>query len=305
MRIVSLLPAATEIACALGLQDSLVGISFECDYPAAITHLPRVVSTAIDTRALTPRDIDAQVTALMKEGKSLYLINEELLKELRPDIILTQNLCQVCAPSGNELSHALEKLDYKPQVIFMSPHSLADIEGNIAELAAATGRKKQAKELLFEWRLRIEAVQKRTDKMRRFPRVMVMEWVDPIYCAGHWLAEMVEIAGGQDVLSRKGEDSVRIGWNEVLEWQPEVIIVAPCGYNKAQAEEQMKLLYGLPGWESVPAVRHRRVHAVDANAYLVRPGPRLADGLEMLADLFAVPAPDARKAASIGDAIRG
>jgi len=286
MRIVSLLPAATEMACALGLQDAIVGISFECDYPPAITDRPRVVSTVLDTHAMTPREVDAQVTALMQEGKSLYVIDEELLKSLRPDIILTQDLCQVCAPSGNELSKALATLDFKPKVIFMSPHCLSDIQFNLLELAAATGRTKQGEKLVLEWYRRIDAIQKRSDAARSFPRVFVMEWVDPIYCAGHWLAEMIEIAGGQDVLSRKGEDSVRIDWKEVLEWQPEVIVVAPCGYNQEQAEEQMKLLYTLPGWDTLPAVRARRVHAIDANSYLVRPGPRVIDGIELLADLF-------------------
>jgi len=290
MRIVSLLPAATEMACALGLEDSIVGISFECDTPASITNRPRAVSTTLDVHGKTPRQIDIEVTALMKEGKSLYVVDEALLKELRPDIILTQNLCQVCAPSGNDLSHALAKLDTQPQVIFMSPHSLADVEANLMELAAATGKKKQGARLLADWHKRTDKVIARVEKLRRFPRVFFMEWVDPIYCAGHWLAEMIEIAGGQDPLSRKGVDSVRIEWQDVLDWQPEVIVVAPCGYNREQAEQQLPILQSLPGWDTLPAVQAKRVYAVDGNAYFVRPGPRLIDGLEMLVKLFH-PAP--------------
>lgn len=286
MRIVSLLPAATEMACVLGLQDDIVGISFECDYPQAITGRPRVVSSVLDTAGMPPRQIDVEVAVLMQGGRSLYVIDEELLARLRPDIVLTQDLCQVCAPSGNILSEAVARLDYQPKIIFMSPHSIADIENNLMELADATGRRKKAEKIRAGWHRRIDNVRRRAENRRRFPRVFLMEWVDPIYCAGHWLAEMVEIAGGQDVLSRKGEDSVRVSWQDVLDWQPEIIVVAPCGYNKEQAEGQIKLLHTLPGWSELPAVRSGRVHAVDASAYLARPGPRVIDGLEMLADLF-------------------
>lgn len=278
-----LLPAATELACALGLEENITAISFECDFPASITDRPRMVTTTIDTRNMTPGQIDVEVTALMRDGKSLYVIDETLLKQLRPDIILTQNLCQVCAPSGNELSKALKALDYTPQVIFMSPHSLADIEDNLMELAEATGTTGKAQELIADWRKRTAAVKQRASQR---PRVFVMEWVDPVYCAGHWLAEMIDIAGGDDRFARKGVDSVRIGWEDIVAWQPEVMVVAPCGYDKAQAQKQMPLLEQRPGWRDIPAVRTGRVHPVDANAYLVRPGPRVIDGLEMLADLF-------------------
>lgn len=282
-KIVSLLPAATELACALGLEENLVGISFECDYPASITHLPRVVDVAINTRDMTPSQIDIEVTALMREGKSLYLIDDVLLKKLRPDIILTQNLCQVCAASGSELGEALKTLDYTPQVIFMSPHSLADIEGNLMELAEATGKTAEATALIAGWHRRINAIKKPALR----PRVFFMEWVDPIYCSGHWLPEMIDIAGGEDRLSRKGVDSVRTEWQRVVEWQPEIMIVAPCGYNKAEAEKQMPLLEKLPGWGDLPAVKSGRVYPVDANSYFVRPGPRVIDGIEMLAGFFS------------------
>jgi iron complex transport system substrate-binding protein len=271
------------MACALGLEEQVVGISFECDYPPSIITRPRIVNTVIKTQGMTPREIDAAVAALMRDGKSLYFIDEALLQQLHPDIILTQNLCQVCAPSGNELSHVLAKLDYQPQVIFMSPHSLADIEGNLMELAEATGVKERAEPIIAEWRNRIGTV---TSRVAKRPRAFVMEWVDPIYCSGHWLAEMIDLAGGNDKFARKGADSVRIEWKDVLDWQPEVLVVAPCGFNQQQAQAQMPLLERLPGWESLPAVVSGRVHVVDANAYLVRPGPRLIDGLEMLAGFF-------------------
>lgn len=271
------------MACALGLSDSIVAISFECDYPPHVTHHPRMVTTALETHGLTPSQIDAAVTARLKTGQSLYAIDETLLQKLRPDIILTQNLCQVCAPSGNELSHALKHLDYTPQVLFMSPHSLADVAQNLTALAAATGTSAEA--LLQNWHTRTQAVKARTAGKPR-PRVAVLEWLDPLFCAGHWLAEMIEIAGGHDPFARPGADSQRIEWQQVLDFAPEVIIAAPCGYNKEQAEAQLALLTSRPGWHSLPAVQNGRVHAVDANAYLVRPGPRLIDGLEMLEGLF-------------------
>jgi iron complex transport system substrate-binding protein len=287
MNIVSLLPAATEMVSALGLEPALKGISFECDYPRSIMDRPQVVDVSIKTKDMTPKQINVEVTALMREGGSLYVIDESLLQKLRPDIILTQNLCQVCAPSGNELSHALAKLDYKPEVIFMSPHSLSDIEGNLMELAQATGKTQFAKDVVAGWRERIDAVKKRVAKRGRRPRTFIMEWVDPIYCSGHWLPEMTDIAGGEDKLARPGVDSVRIEWKDVLEWQPEVLVVAPCGYNQQQAEGQISLLEKLPGWETLPAVKSGRVYPVDANSYFVRPGPRVIDGIEMLEKLFS------------------
>lgn len=283
MKIASLLPAATEMACALGLQENLIAISFECDHPPAITRLPRLVHTALDTHALAPSQIDEAVTARIRSGQSLYVIDETLLKSLRPDLILTQNLCQVCAPSGNELSQALKTLDYTPQILFMSPNTLADIEINIRALATATHTSPDA--LLQNWQARLTAVKSRTQNLPR-PRVAVLEWVDPLFCAGHWLAEMIEIAGGHDPFARKGEDSVRITWQQLKNSSPEVIIIAPCGYNEAQAREQLKLLESLPGWQQTPAYQSGRIHPVDANAYLVRPGPRLIEGLELLEKLF-------------------
>lgn len=286
MRIASLLPAATELACALGLDEHIVAISFECDHPPHITRHPRMVQSSLKLHGATPAQIDAAVSARLQSGHSLYWIDETLLRQLRPDIILTQNLCQVCAPSGNELSQALHALDYTPQVLFMSPQSLADIEANLRQLAALTQREAAAQRLLADWRQRRQAVQARA-AARPHPRVIVLEWLDPLFSAGHWLAEMVELAGGHDPFARKGQDSVRIHWDDVRAFAPEIIIAAPCGYNEAQAMAQLPLLERLPGWRELPAVKNGRVHAVDANAYLVRPGPRLIDGLEMLERFFA------------------
>jgi len=285
-RIVSLLPAATEMACLLGLEDSVVGISFECDYPHSITNRPRVVNAVVDTRTLTPREIEDAVNAQIRDGQSLYTVDDTLLRNLRPDIILTQDLCRVCASDGNDLANAVRNLDYSPQIIFMTPHSLADIESNLLELAEATGTTAKAKAIIADWHRRLDAVQKRVAALPRPPRIFLMEWVDPIYCSGHWLPEMTKLAGGVDKLAKPGVDSVRMEWQQIIDWQPEILVVAPCGYNKEQAAAQIPYLTTLPGWETLPAVQNGRVYPVDANAYFVRPGPRIIDGIEILADIF-------------------
>lgn len=287
-RIVSLLPAATELACALGLENQLVGISSECDYPPEIRQLPRVVSSVINSHHLSPRDIDNAVRQRAAQGQNLYLIDEDKLAALKPDLILTQDLCQVCAPSGNELAHVLKKWELAPRIVYMSPHSLADIEQNLNDLAALTDKQKRAQELITSWRRRKKSVHDLAMHLKHKPRVLVMEWVDPIYATGHWFAEMIQIAGGEDMFARPGADSQRVEWQQVLHWQPEIIVVAPCGYNQSQAESQIAILEQLPDWKMLPAVRQKRVYAVDANAYFVRPGPRVFDGLEILADLFRI-----------------
>ena len=285
-RIVSFLPSATEMACALGLGDQLVGITHECDYPPEVEGKPVVVRSVLPIEKMSQSEIDAAVTQRMRDGLSLYQVDEKLLQELAPDIILTQDLCQVCAPSGNEVTQALELLLKKPQILWLTPKSLDEIFDNLRELAQATGRMKEAQELIAAGRARLEKVAAVTRTLSHRPRVFCMEWLDPVYCSGHWMPEMVEIAGGVDALARKGADSVRIAWDEVLQWAPEVLIVTPCGFNLDKAIEQTPQLFAYPAWTDLPAVRDGRVYAVDANSYFARPGPRVVEGTELLAHLF-------------------
>lgn len=284
--IVSFLPSATEMACALGLFDQLVGITHECDYPPAIKGKPVVVRNALPIEEMNQAEIDVAVTERMRDGRSLYEVDEKLLQELAPDLILTQDLCQVCAPSGNEVSQALRLLPRQPQILWLTPNSLEQIFANLRELGEATGRIQQAEELISAGRARLEAVAAVTRNLTRRPRVFCMEWLDPVYCSGHWVPEMVKLAGGVDSLSRESADSVRIPWNKVLEWQPEVLIITPCGFNLGQVIEQARQLCAFPGWCGIPAVRDGRVYAVDANSYFARPGPRVVDGTELLAHLI-------------------
>jgi len=286
LQIVSFLPSATEMACALGLSDQLVGITHECDYPPEITGKPIVVRNALPIETMSQQQVDTAVAQRMRDGLSLYEVDEKRLQELAPDLILTQNLCQVCAPSGNEVSQAVNLLPKKPQILWLTPKSLEEIFANVRELGEATGRAKEAEELVAAGRARLEETAALTRDLSQRPRVFCMEWLDPVYCSGHWVPEMVELAGGVDALARAGEDSVRIPWDDVVRWAPEVLIVTPCGFNLDKVIEQTQQLQSYPGWSDLPAVREGRVYAVDANSYFARPGPRVVDGTELLAHLI-------------------
>src|SRR5205807_849573 len=286
LRIVSFLPAATEMVYALGLGDQLVGVSHECDFPAAAKTKPVLVRPALALEKMTLREIDVAVAERIRSGGSLYQVDENLLCELKPDLILTQNLCQVCATSGNDLTVALKLLQPKPEILWMTPHSLAEIFENICELGQATGRSDAAETFIAERRERLETVAEQAKNISHRPRVFCMEWADPVYCAGHWVPEMVDIAGGIDELARKGTDSVRIAWDDVRKYAPEILVLSPCGFHLAQALEQVSILKALPGWAEIPAVRNGQVFCVDANAYFARPGPRVVEGTELLAHIL-------------------
>jgi iron complex transport system substrate-binding protein len=285
-QIVSFLPSATEIACALGLTNQLVGITHECDYPAEIEGKPVVVRNALPIETMNQREIDVAVTERMRAGQSLYQVDEKLLQELAPDLILTQDLCQVCAPSGTEVVQALNLLPKKPRILWLTPNSLEQIFDNVRELGEATGRAKEADELIANGRARLKKIAAVTSRLAYRPRVFCMEWLDPVYGSGHWVPEMVTLAGGQDALSREGRDSVRVSWDDVVRWAPEILIITPCGFNLQKSIEQAGLLVHYPGWSDLPAFRKGRVYAVDANSFFARPGPRVVDGTELLSHLI-------------------
>jgi iron complex transport system substrate-binding protein len=285
-RIVSFLPSATEMACALGLGDRLMGITHECDHPDEIKDKPIVVRSVLPTERMSQRDIDAAVSERLRQGLSLYQVDEGLMRAIAPDLILTQDLCQVCAPSGNEVAQLLRALPGKPQVLYLTPKSIEQIFDNLREVGAATDRRERAEELIAASRAKLEAIAAATRKLSDRPRAFCMEWIDPVYCSGHWVPEMVRIAGGTDELGRTGSDSVRIPWQQVREWAPEILIVMPCGCGLEKAATEARHLAAYPGWSELPAVRNNRVYAVDANAYFARPGPRVVEGTALLAHLF-------------------
>lgn len=276
LRIVSFLPAATEIAYALGAGADLVGRSHECDYPPQVRSLPVVSKPALPLEGLSQQEIDRAVSAHLTTGESLYQVDELLLGELRPDIVFTQDLCQVCAPSGNELGRALSELSHQPQVLSLTPRNLAEIEQNILAIGDVTGRTEAARQLVSESRDRVHnVVAAVTGATAR--RVAFLEWTEPLFCAGHWVPEMVSAAGGDDPLGQPGADSQRMTWDDVAASSPEMIIVAPCGYG-------LKDAIGVAN--RLPRVIDAEIYAVDANAYFARPGPRVAEGMELLAHLF-------------------
>jgi iron complex transport system substrate-binding protein len=285
-RIVSFLPSATEMVFALGLGDRLMGISRECDYPPEAKSKPVVVRAVLPVESMSQSEIDVAVTQRLRDGLSLYQVEERLIRDIAPDLILTQDLCQVCAPSGNEVSQLLTTLPIKPRILSMTPKSLDGIFSNLRDLGEATGTSECAREMISTAQARLARIAAKTHRISRRPRVFCMEWIDPVYCSGHWVPEMVELAGGTDELGRRGTDSVRIAWEDVLRWAPEVLIVMPCGYDLEKAATQACALPSYPGWSDIPAVRAGRVYVVNANAYFARPGPRVVDGTELLAHLL-------------------
>jgi iron complex transport system substrate-binding protein len=285
-RIVSFLPSATEMACALGLSDRLMGITHECDYPSEIKNKPIVVRSILPTEQMSQQEIDSAVTERLRNGLSLYQVDESPMLDIAPDLILTQDLCQVCAPSGNEVSQLLKSLPSKPQVLWLTPKSLEQIFDSLRELGQATNRMREAEALIAAGRARLETIAAVTRELSYRPRVFCMEWIDPVYCSGHWVPEMVGLAGGRDELAREGAYSVRISWEDVLQWAPEVLVVMPCGLDLQKTAAQAQQLLAFPGWSDLPAVRAGRVYAVDANAYFARPGPRVVEGTELLAHII-------------------
>jgi len=287
-RIVSFLPSATEIACALGLDDALVGITHECDFPPRIKSKPVVVRNVLPIEKMSQAEIDRAVAERMGQGLSLYQIDEKLLRELAPDLILTQDLCQVCAPSGNEVSQVLTALPQKPEILWLTPQSLEGIFENIRDLGNATGKEQEASQLITNCETRLETLGEKVSHATSQPRVFCMEWLDPVYASGHWIPELVKLAGGVDNLGSERGESVRVEWEQIVEWQPEVLIIMPCGFNLQQTTKQIWDAFG--GGHSqffqLPAVRQGQVYAVDANSYFARPGPRVVDGAELLAHLI-------------------
>jgi iron complex transport system substrate-binding protein len=285
MRICSLLPSATEILYALGLGDSVVGITHECDFPPEAASKPALIRPRVDPKA-APDEIDRQVSELLSRGKSVYALDAELLAELAPDLIVTQDLCHVCAASPDDLATALTRLPKMPQVLALTPHSLADVWNDIRRLGQATGCCKQAEELASGLEDAVREIEKKVARAGKRPRVLCLEWLDPYYVGGHWVPEMVAKAGGEDVLGRAGAPSFRVTAEQIAKSSAEIIVVMPCGYSLERAAKEVRTMKVPCGWNDLPAIRRRCVFAVDANAYFSRSGPRLAQGVAQLAQIF-------------------
>jgi iron complex transport system substrate-binding protein len=302
-RIVSLLPAATEMAAALGLMDQVVGVSHECDFPSEANQRPRVTHCPVHNSGMTSREVDESVRRALRANGTIYTIDEPLLRKLRPDVILTQKLCDVCAVGYGTVARLAETLPRPPQVVNLEPSSVLDIFADIQRVADVCSVPECAEQLIARLSERVEIVRQRAARTTSRPRCFLMEWVNPPFCSGHWGPELVEIAGGYDPLGRKYQPSMQIDWQEVLDARPDVIVLALCGYNIDRAWRDYEILQGFPDFNSLSAARSGDVYVVDASSYFARPGPRIVDSAEFLAGIlhptefseFASRGPDDRR----------
>ncbi|MEM0913458.1 MAG: cobalamin-binding protein [Planctomycetota bacterium] len=282
MRIVTLLPSATEIVCALGLEDQLVGVTHECDFPPSVRALPRVTRTLIPDDAAS-RDIDALVRERLKTERALYTLDLPMLEKLRPDLIVTQALCDVCAVAEAEVTSAACSLPGRPEVINLEPMRLGDVFDCLRLVGDAAGVPDRARQAVAELQARVAAVEQRSRHIDERPRVVLLEWIDPPFCAGHWSPELIRLAGGRELVGREAQVSHTIAWEDVVQADPEVLAIACCGFDTERTRQDLPILAGYPGFRDLACVRQGRVYLIDGNAYFNRPGPRLVDSLEILA----------------------
>ena len=280
-RIVSLLPSATEIVYALGLEDRLVGVTHECDFPPDARAKPHLTASSLPD-ASTSAQIDRHVRASLHAGSSLYALDSVLLEELAPDLIITQELCAVCAVSYDIVARAAKQLRSDPRVVSLEPSSLEDVFANVVTVGELTGRGEAAASLIERMRARAAALRSHVAG-RTHPRALVLEWTDPPMSGGHWTPELVTLAGGEDVLGNPGTNSTVLEWRAIAEADPDVVVVAPCGYDLPATLNDIARLADHPTWKALRAVREGRAYAIDGNAYLNRPGPRLIDTAELFA----------------------
>jgi len=284
MRIVSLLPSATEILFALGFEREIVGVSHECDFPLQARAKPVVIHSRIPQQA-SPAEIDSFVRECVHRGESLYAVDAEVLETLAPDLIITQDLCHVCAASPDDLGTALARFDRRPQVLCLNPQDLGDVWRDILWVGEETFRGIQAETLLEQIGGRLGELERQVSLLER-PRVAFLEWLQPFYVSGHWVPEMIHVAGGEDVLGKVRTPSFRVHLQDIVEAEPDILLIAPCGYSARQARDEYRSIEFPEQWTAIPAVRNGKVYALEANSYFSRSGPRLITGIEALAKLF-------------------
>jgi iron complex transport system substrate-binding protein len=285
MRIVSLLPSATEILFSLGLDREIVGVSHECDFPLQ-ARTKRVVIHSRLPHDASPAEIDALVREYVHCSESLYAVDAEMLEALAADLIITQDLCHVCAASPDDLATALARFDRRPQVLCLNPQDLGDVWRDILWVGEESCRGPQAEALVKQIGTRLSALEQQLPQPADRPRVAFLEWLQPFYIGGHWVPEMIHVAGGLDVFGKVRTPSFRVHLQDVVEAEPEILLIAPCGYSAQQARDEYRSMDFPEQWNAMPAVRNGRVYALEANSYFSRPGPRLITGIEGLAKLF-------------------
>jgi iron complex transport system substrate-binding protein len=285
MRVVSLLPSATEILFALGFDKEVAGVSHECDFPEQ-ARTKRVVIHSRLPHDAAPAEIDRLVREYVSRGESLYAVDADALLELAPDLIITQDLCQVCAASPDDLAATLARFSNPPEVLCLNPQDLGDVWRDILWVGEATCRGHEAEALLKKIGARIGELEGQLEGIEHRPRVAILEWLQPFYVAGHWVPEMIEIAGGKDGLGKKRTPSFRVSAEDVIEAAPEILLIAQCGYSAKQARDEYRAMSFPEEWNAIPAVRNGQVYAMDASGYFSRPGPRLIAGIEALAKIL-------------------
>ena len=286
MRIVSLIASATEIVCALGFEGSLVGRSHECDFPPSVQKLPACSEPKFNIHG-TSLEIDQRVKTIVRESLSVYQVNAEKLKALKPDVIITQDHCEVCAVSLKDVQEAVcDWFGSEVKIVTLRPNALADVWQGIRQVAVALGAPDQAENLISRCQARMSEIEKKAKNLHERPSVACVEWIEPLMCAGNWVPELVSMADGQDLLGKPGKHSPWMSWEQLYQADPQIIIVMPCGWDMVRTRQEMSILIKNPGWSQLKAVRQKKVYLTDGNQYFNRPGPRLVESLEILAEVM-------------------
>ena len=289
MRIVSFLPSATETLYELGAGSQVVGVTHECNYPSQARKKPRVIRSSFDPGQMTGRDIDSKIVELMRTGKDIYILDENTLKRVSPDLIVAQGLCEVCSPFTKEINRAVSLLgDRRPDVLVLDPHDLDDILVSIMDVAEKIGKVREGRKLVASLQKRIDEVRSSSSmiEVKQKPKVLCVEWIDPLFTAGHWVPQIVEYAGGINGLSSTGEPSRRMDIDEAMQLNPDIIVLMPCGFDIEQTFKELPVIASNEKWKSLQAVKNGNVYAVNANAYFSKPGPRTVVGLEIMAKIL-------------------
>jgi iron complex transport system substrate-binding protein len=283
-RIVSFLPSATEVLYEIGAGDQIFGVTHECKFPESAKRKPKVINSSFDPAKMNSKEIDNKIVELMQSGRDIYIIDDRILKEAKPDLIVAQGVCEVCSPFTKEIKRAISILDYKPDVLILDPHDLDDILISIMDVAERVGRIKEGRKLVVSLQNRIDSIRIRPKENKT--KVLCIEWIDPFFAAGHWIPQMVEIAGGINGLGSYGKPSYRIGIDEIIKFDPDKIILMPCGFDIDRTLIEFKQAKISNDWKSLQAVQNNEIFAVDAGAYFSKPSPRTITGLEILAKII-------------------
>lgn len=284
-RIVSFLPSATELLFELGVGDKIVGTTHECQFPKEARVKPRVITSIFDSKLLSSNEIDQKTSQLIREGKDLFILHEDILKKAQPDLIISQKTCEVCAAHANQLNRALQILEREPQIFSMDPHNVSEILDCVTLLAKLVGKEKEGKVLKDNLQSRLDILKGMV--IKEYPRVLSLEWIDPFFSSGHWVPELVELAGGKNQISRTGDPSRRLYFEEIENSEPEIIILMPCGFDIERINlEYNKTLKKNSRWNEIPAVKNGKIYSVDASSYFSKPSIRAVTGAEILAKII-------------------